>query len=167
LDYIKAYLARPFFSINTLDLRVFSRMVDRVATAILNFFTYSSANHADLCVPRYMPEVGQRRTYFLKRHDGVYRSVGDVTDYNVPVQSGTHIKSFCDGKSPGCCIAEIILTPAPDTDANWFVHDLGGSVYAAGTLCSPRKAQELLSQLTQNPDAPIANAAIGLMTVLE
>jgi len=35
IDYIKRYLDRPHFSINTLDLRLFSMMGDRVAVAVL------------------------------------------------------------------------------------------------------------------------------------
>jgi hypothetical protein len=132
------------------------------------FFAYSSENEVDLGVPRYVPEVGQRRIYFLKPWEDTYRSVGDVTNYNLPVRSGTRTRGFCQGKEPGCCMAEILLLPAPDTDVEWFVHDLGpSSAYAAGVLCSPRKAQELVKQLTHNPDTRIADGAVDILYMLE
>lgn len=131
------------------------------------FFTYSSQNKVDLGVPRYEPEVGQRRVYFLRPWQDSYRSVGDVTNYNLPVRSGTHARGFCQGKEPGCCIAEILLVPTQDIDVQWFVHELGPlSAYAAGVLCSPRKAQELLQQLAQNPDTRIADSATDIMSML-
>lgn len=132
------------------------------------FFTYSAENEIDLGIQRYMPEVGQRRIYFLKPWDHMYRSVGDVTTYNLPVHSGTHPKGFCQGKEPGCCMAEILLGPQPDIDVEWFVHDLGpSSTYAAGVLCSPRKAEELVGALTRHSDTRIAGAATDTISMLK
>ena len=131
------------------------------------FFAYSRENEVDLGVPRYVPEVGQQRIYFLKPWEDTYRSVGDVTNYTLPVRSGAHARGFCQSKEPGCCIAEILLVPAQDIDVEWFVHDLGPySAYAAGVLCSPRKAQDLLKELAQNPDTRIADSAIDIMSML-
>ena len=54
--------------------------------------------------------------------------------------------------------------PAPDIDVQWFVHDLGPlSAYAAGVLCSPLRAQELLEQLAKNTDARIADSATDIL----
>lgn len=131
------------------------------------FFTYSSQNHTDLGVPRYMPEVGQHRIYFLKPWGNTYRSIGDVTDYSLPVRSGTRTQGFCKGKEPGCCMAEILLIPTVGAEIEWFVRELGLTTYAAGVLCSSCRAQELLKQLSQNPDVRIANSAMDIMPLLE
>jgi hypothetical protein len=132
------------------------------------FFAYSSENEVDLGVPRYVPEIGQYRIYFLKPWEDTYRSVGDVTNYNLPVNSGTHARGFCQGKESGCCIAEILLVPGPDIDVKGFLQDLGpSSAYAAGVLCSPRRAQELIKQLTQNSDTRIGDGATDIMSMLE
>jgi len=130
------------------------------------FFTYSFANHSDLGVPRYSPEVGQRRIFFLRPWEHGYRSVGDVTNYNLAVQTGRHPRDFCQGKSPGCCIAELLLVPAQAPDIHWFVHDLGPDAYAAGVLCSPGASRDLLQRLVRNPDGRIAGSAADIMSML-
>lgn len=131
------------------------------------FFTYAMQNTIDLGVPRYIPEVGQHRIYFLKRWENTHRSIGDVTNYHLPVRTGTHAAGFCQGKEPGCCIAELLLTPAKGVDKEWFVHQLGHSAYSAGVRCSPGKAQDLLRQLERNPDVQIANGARDAMSMLK
>jgi len=124
------------------------------------YFTFSpAASEIDLGVPRYLPDVGQRRIYFLKPAKGSYRSVGDVTDYTLRVSSGSHTQGSCTGKSPGCCIAEILLIPRQDIDAGWFVVDLIQSEYAAEVLCSRSTARDLMQKLTQYPDPRIADGA--------
>jgi hypothetical protein len=122
------------------------------------YFTYSSQNTTDLGVPRYIPEVGQRRIYFLTRDGNTYRSIGDVTNYNLPVRSGIHSSEPCRG-TPGCCIAEVLLVPGKDVDIGAFATYLDQDAYAASTLCSPQKARELLEQLMNYPDKRIANQA--------
>ena len=124
------------------------------------YFTYSAENDGDLGVPRrYCPHAGQRRIYFLKPWEDTYRSVGDVTDYTLPVSSGMHVKGLCQGKGPGCCIAELLLVPGKDLDSYWFVADLIQAEYAAETLCSQRVARDLMQKLTQNPDQRISDRA--------
>ena len=89
------------------------------------FFEFSpEASEVDLGVPRYYPHAGQRCIFFLKPSNNGYRSVGDVTNYNLRVSSGSHDKNFCDGKSPGCCIAQILLEPGKDLNVEWFAGDL-------------------------------------------
>jgi hypothetical protein len=124
-----------------------------------SYFVFSPASDVDLGVPRYLPAIGQRRLYFLESSNGTYRSVGDVTDFTLRVSSGTHNKDFCSGKSSGCCIAEILLLPQRDADIDVFVLDLIRSAYASRVLCSPRSAQKLLQQLTENPDQRISDGA--------
>lgn len=124
------------------------------------YFTYSpSASEIDLGVPRYLPEVGQRRLYFLKAANGSYRSVGDITNYTLRVSSGSHQRGFCAGKSPGCCMAEILLVPQPDLDIRWFVVDLARSEYAAEVLCSRNATSDLMNRLVRNADQRISERA--------
>jgi hypothetical protein len=127
------------------------------------YFTFSSENTADLGVPRYIPEVGQRRIYFLKPSGDSFRSVGDVTDYTLKVRSGTHVGNSCLGK-PGCCIADLLLIPGElDLDANAFIRDLDEAEYAGEILCSRSVALDLLTRLTKNPDQRIAERASEIM----
>jgi hypothetical protein len=126
------------------------------------FFAYALENTRDLGVPRYVPHVGQRRIYFLKQSTEGYRSVGDVTNYNLAVRSGTHARDFCRGKAPGCCIAEILLTPSADCEVEAFVADLGPAAFAAGELCSSQETERLVDRLTRNEDMRIAAAALEI-----
>jgi hypothetical protein len=124
------------------------------------YFTFSpAASEVDLGVPRYLPDVGQRRIYFLKPSYGSYRSVGDVTDYTLRVSSGSHTKGFCRGKSPNRCIAEILLLPQADVDTKLFIVDLIRSEYVAEVLCSRLTAEDLMQKLTHHPDQSIADGA--------
>jgi hypothetical protein len=138
----------------------------RTNPAEINLFTYSSENKLDLGVPRYIPAVGQLRIYFLRPLQNGYRSVGDVTNYNLSVQSGTHEKGFCKGKKPGCCIAAILLIPGQSLDVETFVAHLYDAEYAANTLCSPSAAHDLLVQLSENPNRQIADGAQELLKAL-
>jgi hypothetical protein len=123
------------------------------------YFTYSTESDVDLGVPRYLPDVGKHQIYFLKELNGAYRSVGDVTNYTLPVSSGSRDKGFCQGKSPGCGIAELLLVPGRGLDTEWFVARLIQSEYAAKILCSPRVAHDLMQKLSENPDKRISDGA--------
>lgn len=126
----------------------------------LYYFVYApQASEMDLGVPRYIPTVGQRRIYFLKRDNGRYRSVGDVLDYTVRVSSGKHPEDFCSNETPGCCIAELLLIPQEGIDPGWFVVDMVSAQYIAEVLCSHRKSQELLRNLVHHTDPRIAERA--------
>jgi len=130
------------------------------------YFVFSAdASEVDLGVPRYLPDVGQRRIYFLKPSSGSYRSVGDVYDYTLQVSSGSHSRGFCKGKSPGCCIAEILLVPQQDYDASWFVAHLVESQRAAEVMCSRRAALDLIRNLTQHPDQRISDGAREVLAI--
>ncbi|HWZ31370.1 MAG TPA: hypothetical protein VNX18_08560 [Bryobacteraceae bacterium] len=126
-------------------------------------FTYSLQNTIDLGVPRYIPNIGQHRIYFLKYLNGVYRNVGDVTNYNLRVTSGQHPKGFCAGKAPGRCIAELLLTPAKGLDASEFADDLYTSEYVASAFSSSVIAHNLVQQLANHPDSRVADAAAELL----
>jgi hypothetical protein len=124
------------------------------------YFVYSpDASAVDLGVPRYLPAVNQHRLFFLKKVRGVYRSVGDVTDYTLRVSSGTFHRGFCQGKLPGCCIAEILLSPQEDVNADLFVSDLVNAEYCARVLCTPQTARNLLQQLANGSVERIAARA--------
>jgi hypothetical protein len=124
------------------------------------YFAYSpAASEVDLGVPRYLPAVGQRRIYFLKRFEASYRSIGDVTDFTLRVSSGSHARGFCSGESPGCCIADLLLIPQPDVDVKWFIADLVQSEYAAEVLCSRPVARALMQKLVDYPEPGISERA--------
>jgi hypothetical protein len=131
-----------------------------------DLFTYSSENNVDLGVPRYIPMVGQHRIYFLRPSQNTYRSVGDVTNYNLVVRSGTHERGFCKGKRPGCCIAEMLLVPGQGLDVGPFVANMYEAEYTASTLCSPAAAERLVTQLSQNPNKQISDGAKNLLESL-
>jgi hypothetical protein len=126
---------------------------------VFYYFTYSSKNNTSLGVPVYIPHVGQRRIYFLRRWEDTYRSVGDVTDYTLPVDSGVHKGYFCRGKQPGCCIAELRLRPGESMDDLRFMAGLYSAAYDAKVLCGAATARDLLRQLTEGPATPISDRA--------
>jgi len=123
------------------------------------YFTFSALNRTSLGVPCYLPAVGQRRLFFLTPAGNIYRSVGDLTDYTLPVMTGTHPKDFCRGKTPGCCIANILLVPGTNMDVRFFRAYLTYAHYAAGVLCSKTVARRLMELLERNSDKAIADAA--------
>jgi hypothetical protein len=123
------------------------------------YFTYSTEDQGDLGVPFYLPSVGQHRIFFLKPYHSTYRSVGDVTNFTLPVRTGSHPDGFCQGKKPGCCIGEMLLIPEQDLDTERFAQDLVYAEAAAEVLCSPDVARSLLKQLTKNPDKRISERA--------
>jgi hypothetical protein len=124
------------------------------------YFTYSPmASEADLGALRYLPAVGQNRIFFLSPFKDGYRSVGDLTDYTLRFSTGRHQRGFCTGKSPGCCIAEILLVPQRNADIDQFVLDLIAAAGAAEVLCSRDVAQSLLQRLTAHPDHRISEWA--------
>lgn len=129
------------------------------------FFAYSRTNDFDLGVPRYTPEVGQRRIYFLKPWKDSYRSVGDVTNYNLPLRSGWHTGRFCEGKQSGCCIADLLLVPGKEFDAESFAREIGPAAYVAMVLCSRESARTLVETLKAHPDSRISRAAIDILSM--
>lgn len=136
----------------------------RSGTVDFYYFTYEpGASEIDLGVRTYRPHVGQRRIYFLKPSNGLYRSVGDVTDYTLRVNSGRHGKHFCTDKRPGCCIADILLVPGDVVDVSWFVADMDKAAYIAQTLCSDTRAHALLGDLVRNVNGGISRAAIDIL----
>jgi hypothetical protein len=130
-----------------------------------SLFTYSQQNDATLGVPQYNPAVGQRRIYFLKRWSDGYRSIGDVTNYNLHIESGTHEEGVCGGISPGCCIARLLLVPGQNFDADQFAKDIGPAAAASQVLCSRAEARALLEKLTTHRDKRIADAAIDIISM--
>lgn len=132
------------------------------------FFRYSPDNRVDLGRPTYAPEVGQRRIFFLKPWKRTFRTIGDVIPYSLAVRSGRPDTDLCRAKTAGCCIAEILLTVQNDATTVAFVNDLGAySAYAAGELCSPGRAKELLLLLSSHPDKRVSVAASDIITVLD
>jgi hypothetical protein len=131
------------------------------------FFAYSQENQVDLGVPTYTPEVGQDRIFFLEAWQGVFRSIGDVTNYNLKVRSGARGGRPCRETAAGCCVAELLLVPSDGIDVDRFVQELGPTLFAAGVLCSPQKAQDFLKQLMQHPDSRLSGAALAVHPSLE
>lgn len=132
------------------------------------YFSFSEYSEADLGRGRYFPTVGERRVFFLKPYLNTYRSIGDVTIWSLPVRTGPRQRGFCSGKSPGCCIAEILLVPGPGTDVRWFIHDLGPfSTYAAGTFCSPSRVKELVTDLARSPNQDISVAGKDMLSIMD
>ncbi len=129
-------------------------------SADVYYFAYSpSASRMDFRAPRYLPAVGQHRIFFLKPTDTGYRLVGDILDYTLRVSSGRHSRGLCDGMTPGCCIAQILLVPQRNMDVDQFVADLVVSAYAAEVLCSREAAQNLLQRLVAHPDDRVSDRA--------
>lgn len=127
------------------------------------YYLFSEKNERYLGRKRYEPVVGDRRLFFLTSFDGEYRAVGDVFDYTLPVRSGYHAADFCNGKTPGRCIAELLLVPGRGFEPESFAERLYDSQSAAAVLCSPSCAIGLLQQLASNPDERVAKAARGIL----
>jgi hypothetical protein len=130
------------------------------------FFAFSHESDVDLGVRRYRPDVGQRRIYFLKPSNNGYRSVGDVTDYTLGISSGHRAKGSCEGKSSGCCIAELLLVPQPDVESITFAQSLIDGEYVAEAVCSRPVAFDLVRKLTVYPDKQISDSANEVLAAM-
>jgi len=127
----------------------------------MSFYVYTAAEEQPvyLGVARYMPVIGERRVFFLKPYGRAYRSVGDVTDYTIPVYSGGHSRDFCGRDSVGNCIAKIILTPGCRFDRIPFLEHLRQTAGHAETLSSKEHADRLLGSLVESNDTAISRVA--------
>lgn len=131
------------------------------------YYIFSPENTRDLARLRYIPEIGQRRIFFLTSGKGHLRSIGDVTDYTLRLASGRHGRDFCYGQEPGCCIARILLTPGEsEIDNDAFARSLVESEYVAEVLCSPTEARGLLQSLVQYPDQRVAAGARATLAMV-
>lgn len=113
--------------------------------------------------PGYSPAEGQRRLFFLEQSNGIYRSVGDVTDYTLAVRSGFHEPAFCTSESVGCCIAKLLMVPGRGCDSVDFALELYHGVHASNLLCSRAATLQLLHDLANGPDGTIALRARDLL----
>jgi len=127
------------------------------------YVTFSARSEVDLGQPRYIPDIGQRRIYFLTPSGRDYRSVRDVLNYPLHVYTGSHRRGFCRSKPPGQCIAEILLIPQADFDPHLFSASLYGDGYATAEVFASRPvARGLLQKLVTYPDERISMAASEL-----
>ena len=131
------------------------------------YFIFAKENATDLGRPRYIPEGGQRRIFFLKPENGLLRSVGDVTDYTLGLRSGRHARDYCQGENAGGCIGMMLLTPGEsDFENDAFARDLYQSAYVTGVLCSRTAARTLLERLMQSRDSKIAASARATVVMM-
>jgi hypothetical protein len=123
------------------------------------YYMYSDQNRVDLARLRYVPRPGDRRIFFIKSFDRGYRSIGDVTDYTIPVKSGFHAQNFCLGDSYRDCIAKILLTSGKRYDPETYILNLRKATSTAQAIGSGEFAFRLLQQLSQSTDPKVAGAA--------
>jgi hypothetical protein len=128
------------------------------------YFTYSRWNLRGRGPGTYKPRQGERRIYFLRDQNGILRSIGDVTDFTLPVWTGVRASGYCDGKAVGCCIADLLLRPSgEDFSPEAFSSNLLISFDDADEFCSREFAVDLLGQLTAYPNSTISKSAQSLL----
>lgn len=127
------------------------------------FQFFNRGSQADFGRIRYIPAVGQRRVYFLRKDGEVLRLIGDVADYTLGVSGGPPQHDICKSLTPGCCLSQLLMTPGVTPDPDTFAHDLGTSVAVTEILCSTPLAESLLSKLVYSPYPQIANEARELI----
>jgi hypothetical protein len=106
---------------------------------------------------------GRRYLLFLCREQDVFRSVGDVGDYTIPVFSGAHplYKPPDDGPySTGLCraIADILLTPGEGFDPNKFAQNIAYARLTSDQLGSRLYTVNLLLRILVQRE-PLRSAA--------
>lgn len=117
----------------------------------------------------YHPKVSDRRIYFLVPDDTGYRSAGDVLDYSIPVYADpSAVSEPCptqDNTAVGCCISAILLSTRRLTGRSSFGQlELSYASELASTLCSRRRALELLSKISQEGDPQSVEYARELLS---
>jgi hypothetical protein len=130
------------------------------------YFIYSPTNSRDLGLRQYVPERGQYRIFFLTKDGERFRSVGDVTPYSLPVRTGRKLDVHCQPQATGCCIADLLLKPTDAADITVFTSELDANAYAAGVLCGPRRARELVRALRHYRNHELTRQVEVTLTIL-
>lgn len=156
---------RIMIQLTRISLRVENVLRGRVDEGDVDFYYYTFAAHnkMDLGVAHYLPVKGERRVFFLKPFNSSYRSVGDVTDYTIPVLSGQHNSDICRSDSFGECLAKILLTPGTGYNYESFAATLRKSAYIAEMASSKGFAYQLLQDLARNQNETISIRAASIL----
>jgi hypothetical protein len=107
----------------------------------------SSPQHNPIYKRLFEAEPGKRYIFFLTKENGVLRSIGDVGEYSVPVNSGQH-RDFKVSSDFGRTLADILLRRGDGTNSAEFAFGLHASARLADKWGSRLYNSELLRELT-------------------
>jgi hypothetical protein len=127
----------------------------------LRFYFYRIVGSFNGPTPNFL-KVGDRAIFFLRREQGILRSVHDFWESHTKVYSGRHDAVFPD-KEVQKTIAEIVITPGQNFDRGEYLRALQ-SVEHLGVPA--RHSVPLLEKLAYDPDPEMAKyACIALSSV--
>ena len=132
-------------------------------TARFYFFTNSLIANVGYTTPLSWFEPGYRYAVFLRDDGGVFRTMADLTEPNIPIRSGRHAaypSTVADllRRDPGAAIAALALSPSVDHEKG-FATGIEDTYARLLLIASSRKLAGLLRQLLTNPDREIREQA--------
>ena len=138
-----------------------------VAGNEFTFFYYADRRYLDKQNPpvyrrMFQADAGRRYIFFLTRDAGVLRSIGDVGNYSIPVQSGKHDEGSVQSSDAGKRIAEILLTRGHGADPTVMSNALGRASRAADVWGSRLHTATLLRGLLSSGE-PLRSTACSVL----
>lgn len=127
------------------------------------YYVLSELSSADLGPPKYLPAIGQRRFFFLTSERGVVRSLGDVRDYTLRVDSGKHSDSMLYSLPFGQKAAMILLTPGSEYEPRRFANSLDEAAFVSDALTSHEETDGLLRKLSAAGDSEVGQTVDQLL----
>ncbi len=138
-----------------------------VTGSVATFYMYLLSQVGGEEFPRgfkYYPQLGERRAYFLKRDNGVLRSIGDVMEsYTIPIFSGSHEHSrMPPGISVRRAISVMLLSEGVEVPCE-FAENLQNSYEIAAQLTSREYAITLVRDLAATHHGIVELVARNIM----
>jgi hypothetical protein len=132
-----------------------------------HFFYFADGQYSDgqprpLYKRTFKADPGRRYLFFLTQEAGVWRSIGDVGEYSIPVNSGKHDEVPIKAGEIGQRIGEILLTPGTDADLGLMAATIPTATEAAEVWASRLVAASLLRSLLQRGE-PLRSMACGTL----
>ena len=129
-------------------------------------FVRSRSNKGWAGPPPFAVSIGDRRVFFLTRHQTTVRSCGDVLDYSLPVFTGSHRDDSIPKSDIGEAVARILLTPGSGYNFRALADQLPMLSSEADYFGSRRLSVTLLRSLLQE-SLPIEIRSASCFTLAE
>ena len=123
---------------------------------------YPEAQPNPLYKRSFKADPGERYLFFLTRDGDVLRSIGDVGEFSIPINSGRHVESRIEPGDISQLIAKILLAPGDGADLDRMAQTLPAASQAVESWGSRLIAAQLLRRLLVMGE-PLRSMACGVL----